>query len=114
MNYLPTVKVNTLIITTKTLAESLEFASVNSLKQFSVVVDDDLVTLSTPVTISLEASIPGVLHGARARGAAEEKPKPKPPTGGGNPDGTPPNGGTPGTPVISSPESRDLPSAVAA
>ena len=30
----------------------------------------------------------------------EEKPEPKPPTGGGNPDGTPPSGGTPGTPVL--------------
>lgn len=109
---LPTLKVNTLIVTTKTLAESLAFASVNSLKQFSVVVDDDFVTLSTPVTSSLEANIPGMLHGARARASAEEKPKP--PTGGGNPDGTPPNGGTPGTPTLSLPDTWVLPSAVAA
>lgn len=111
---LPTIKVNTLMVTTKTLVECLAFASTNSLKQFSVVVDDDLVTLSTPITSSLEANIPGILHGARARKAAEDKPKPKPPTGGGNPDGTPPNGGTPGTPTLNDPSLAELPQAVAA
>lgn len=89
-----------------------EFAIRNKIEVFSVRPEDDHFQISFPITKDIEASIPGVLHGARARLKAAEKPKPKPPTGGG--DGTPPSGGTPGTPTIGSPESWVLPQAVAA
>ena len=70
------------------------------LEQFSVKVLDSHLELSFPVTKAVETNIPGILHGARVRAREEEKPELKPPTGGGNPDGTPPSGGTPGTPVL--------------
>ncbi|AMR57505.1 hypothetical protein vB_PsyM_KIL2_0105 [Pseudomonas phage vB_PsyM_KIL2] len=68
--------------------------------QYSVTQAEEGVMLSIPITEALENHSTGLVHGARARAKAAEKPDPKPPTGGGSPDGTPPSGGTPGTPVI--------------
>lgn len=85
---------NTIIIPFAGMMAAWDFVILAQLTQFAVRETPDGVSLSTPVTPTLEACIPGVLHGARARAKDPDKPKPKPPTG--SPDGTPPSGGTPG------------------
>lgn len=91
-----TMNGNTVIIPFPTMAALTEFVHLSGITQFAV----NGLDLSTPVTDNLEEKIPGILHGARCR-AKEAEEKPKPPSGpGGNPDGTPPGGGTPGTPVL--------------
>lgn len=94
----PTMNSNIVMIPFTTLNAGCEFAMNAKLPQFSIRENEDGfegVVLSTPVTAELEDMIPGILHGARAR--AKPLDKPKPPTGGGSPDGTPPSGGTPGS-----------------
>lgn len=66
-------------------------------QQFTVtVLDEELgsMAISMPITKDLENIIPGVIREARSRNGNG----PKNPDGGG--DGTPPSGGTPGTPVL--------------
>jgi hypothetical protein len=90
---------NTIIIPFKSLQAVWDFVVLTQLTQFAVRETPDGFSLSTPVTLDLEAVIPGVLHGARARAKPDDKPKP--PTGpSGSPDGTPPGGGTPGSTSI--------------
>ncbi|CUR44290.1 hypothetical protein VCM_00071 [Pseudomonas phage VCM] len=72
-----------------------DFIIVARITQYSVTLAEEGVMLSTPITEALENYATGMVHGARARAKAAEKPKTKPPTGG--PDGTPPSGGTPGS-----------------
>lgn len=110
----PVINGNILTVFAKDMMNICSFVLQNAIEVYSVMPADEGFQMSTPITKDLEANIPGILHGARARLKAAEKPKPKPPTGGGNPDGTPPNGGTPGTPTLSLPDTWVLPSAVAA
>lgn len=93
----PTMNGNIIMIPFPTLNSGCNFAMDAGLEQFSLREAEDGfgVVLSTPVTPNLEDKIPGILHGARAR--AKPVDKPKPPTDGGSPDGTPPGGGTPGS-----------------
>lgn len=94
MTSVPVMNGNTIIIPFPGLMAVWDFTIQAQLTQFAVREIPEGFSLSTPVTPALEAAIPGILHGARARAKPE---KPKPPTGpSGNPDGTPPNGGTPG------------------
>src|SRR5437870_1716474 len=98
MTSVPVMNGNTIIIPFPTMHAAWDFTILAKLTQFAVREIPEGYSLSTPVTPALEAVIPGILHGARARAKPE---KPKPPTGGGSkPDGTPPNGGTPGNTSI--------------
>ena len=97
---LPKLNGNTLTLPVNGITAVAEYFRQLDLKQFSVKVVEDHLELSFPVTKTVEDQIPGALHGARVRAREEERPTPKPPTGGGSPDGTPPSGGTPGTPVL--------------
>lgn len=95
MSTIPVLNGNTIILPFKTLSDTVDFAVQASLTQFAVRQVPDGFSLSTPVTKALEQLIPGIIHGARCRA---EDDKPKPPTGPGRgPDGTPPEGGTPGS-----------------
>lgn len=95
MNSIPVLNGNTIILPFRFLTDAVDWAVQASLTQFAVREIPEGFSLSTPVTKALEAFIPGILHGARCRAADD---KPKPPTGPkGGPDGTPPNGGTPGS-----------------
>lgn len=90
---LPVINGNTLTICVSGITAVTEQFRSLKLEQFSAKVVDNHMELSFPVTPHVEASIPGVLHGARIRARERETPDPKPPTGGG----TPPAGGTPGS-----------------
>lgn len=95
----PTLNGNTMVLNFLHRHTVLDFALQAELNQFSVIeLQNGSFSLSTPLTEDFEEKYLGMVHGARAR--AQDKPDPKPPTGGGNPDGTPPGGGTPGTPVL--------------
>lgn len=48
------------------------FVTVTEIQQFSVVLIDGVVELSTPLTKALEKRVPGAVHGARGRKAAED------------------------------------------
>lgn len=91
----PELNGNIIMINIMGLHNVLAFVQQAQAEQFSVRPAEIGLMLSLPVTKELEDFAPGIMHGARARAA--DKPKPKPPTGGGNPDGTPPSGGTPGS-----------------
>lgn len=100
MSALARVNSNILILPFQNIMALTDFIQLAKLDQFSVQRVDDTLELATPITKHLEDLIPGAIHWARCR-AKEAEEKPKPPTGpGGNPDGTPPGGGTPGTPVL--------------
>lgn len=95
----PTLNGNILMLNVAGLHNAFAFVQQNNVTQFSVRPEKGgTLMLSVPVTQEIEDNNLGLMHGARAR--AQDKPDPKPPTGGGNPDGTPPGGGTPGTPVL--------------
>jgi hypothetical protein len=96
----PTLNGNIITIPFPTLNAAWDFSHQAGLTQFGMKQADDGFgfELSTPVTPSLEDKIPGILHGARARAKPPEKPQP--PSDGPDGDGTPPGGGTPGTPVL--------------
>lgn len=92
----PITNGNILVVNIEGLHNVMAFVQQADCKQFSVVPGEIGLILSVPVTEAVEERFTGMVHGARARErAANEKPDPKPPTGG--PDGTPPNGGTPGS-----------------
>lgn len=92
----PITNGNILVVNIEGLHNVMAFVQKGKCEQFSVVPGEVGLILSVPVTETVEEQFTGMVHGARARErAANEKPKPKPPTGGG--DGTPPNGGTPGS-----------------
>lgn len=98
---IPTMNGNTIMLNFETHALMCDFIHKNDIgiNQYSVLkLEDKSWLFSAPCSKELEDQIPGIIHGARAR--AQDKPDPKPPTGGGSPDGTPPGGGTPGTPVL--------------
>lgn len=95
MSTIPVLNGNTIILSFMSVSDAATFAVQASLTQFAVREIPGGFSLSTPVTKALEAFIPGVVHGARCRAEGD---KPKPPTGPGRgPDGTPPEGGTPGS-----------------
>jgi hypothetical protein len=98
MTTLATMNGNTIILPYPTMSALTEFVHLSGITQFAVREVPDGFSLSTPVTPSLEDKIPGILHGARARAKPPEKPQP--PSNGPDGDGTPPGGGTPGTPVL--------------
>jgi hypothetical protein len=91
----PTLNGNIITVNLEGLHNVFALVQQGSCKQFSVVPGAVGYLLSTPVTEAFQERFIGMVHGARAR--ASEKPDPKPPTGGGSPDGTPPGGGTPGS-----------------
>jgi hypothetical protein len=97
MNRVATINGNIIMIPFSDMVNLTTAVSMHGLTQYSVFpIEAGAFMLSTPITQSLEDSMPGILHGARAR--AKDVEKPKPPTG---PKGNPPNGGgTPGTPTI--------------
>jgi hypothetical protein len=91
-----TMNSNIITIPFPSMNAAWNFSCEADLNQFGLVRQEDgTISLSTPVTASLEEKIPGILHGARARAKPPEKPKPSGPDG--SPDGTPPGGGTPGS-----------------
>lgn len=98
----PITNGNILMVNFQSMPMLHDFIIRAQIKQYSVTLAEEGVMLSTPITEFLENFATGLVHGARARAKAVEEPKPKPPTGGGSPDGTPPGGGTPGTPVLDS------------
>lgn len=65
----PTLDKNTLILQFISISDMSAFATVTEIQQFSVVLIDGVVELSTPLTKYVEARFPGVVHGARGRKA---------------------------------------------
>lgn len=92
----PTLNGNIIMMNLEGLHNVFAVVQQGECQQFSVKPSDVGYLLSTPLTEKFEERFMGVVHGARARAADKPKP-PTPPTGGNNPDGTPPSGGTPGS-----------------
>lgn len=101
---LPTMNGNTIMLPKQSLQDVFQFVHDNNVEQFAVKTQDNSEfswLLSAAVTHELEEAIPGIIHGARCR-AKEDGNSPTPPKGSGPipPNGTPPEGGTPGTPTL--------------
>ena len=95
----PTMNGNILVLNFMERHSAIDFAFQSGMEQFSMSkAENGSFMLSLPVSESFEDSYRGMVHGARARAKDKGKSDPKPPTDGG--DGTPPGGGTPGTPVL--------------
>lgn len=63
----PVVSGNILTVFRENLVDTCAFAAVKGIETFSVVPEGDGFQISFPITKEIEANLPGMLHGARAR-----------------------------------------------
>lgn len=76
----PVINGNILTVFRDNLNDVCAFAAINWIETFSVRPEGDGFQISFPITKEVEAHLPGVLHGARARLRAAENQSPTPPS----------------------------------
>lgn len=64
---LPVINGNILTVFAKDMMNIVSFVLQNAIEVYSVMPAETGFKMSTPITKDLEANIPGILHGARAR-----------------------------------------------
>lgn len=97
---LMTLRVNVLTAQADNALEVLAFAYEEGFEQFTVYKDGEVWYISAPLSFADRKRYAWLYHKHQGIAKKGQKKTTKPDGPDDNPDGTPPSGGTPGTPVL--------------